>query len=168
MKISKREKYLFIFTIVIIAGAVIYNFVLGSLFEKWTSLDNEIIAKKTALKKGLRLLEKRDAIVKKYNFYAKAPRNISNILSYIEKIAISFGIKTSDIKPRPVIRKDLYREYIIELQIQGSIDRINKFISELLKPPLFISIKRFDIRIPEANTSTSEVNGTLILSKFLI
>ena len=168
MKILKREKYLFIFTIVIIAGAVIYNFILGSLFEKWTSLDNEIIAKKTALKKGLRLLEKRDAIIRKYNFHAKTPRNISNILSYIEKKAISFGIKTSNVLPRPVIQKDLYREYIIELQIQGSIDRINKFTSELLKPPLFITIKRFDIRMPEANTSASEVNVTLILSKFLI
>ena len=168
MKILKREKYLFIFTIVIIASAVIYNFMLGPLFEKWTSFDNEIIAKKIALKKGLRLLEKRGAIVKKYNFYAKTPRNISNILGYIEKKANSLGIKTSDIKPRPVIQKDLYREYVIELQIQGSIDRINTFISELLKSPLFISIKRFDIRMPEVSASTLEVNGTLILSKIII
>ena len=168
MKISKREKYLFIFTIVIIAGVVIYNFVLGSIFEKWTSLDNEVITKKAVLKKGLRLLEKRDAIVKKYNFYAKTPKNISNILSYVEKKAVSFNIKTSNVKPRPMIKKELYREYVIELQIQGSIDKINKFTSELLKPPLFISIKRFDIRMPEAEVPTSEVNGTLILSKIII
>ena len=168
MKISKREKYLFIFTVVIIAGAVIYNFVLGSIFEKWTSLDNGVIAKKTALKKGLRLLEKRDAIVKKYNFYAKTPKNVSNILSHIEKKAASFDIKTSNVKPRPMIKKELYREYVIELQIQGSIDKINKFTSELLKLPLFITIKRFDIRMPETEVPASEVNGTLILSKIII
>ncbi len=168
MKISDRERYLFIFTIVIIAGAVIYNFVLGSLFEKCTSLDNEVIAKKATLGKGLRLLEKRDAIVKKYNFYAKTPNNISNILSYIEKKAALFDIKTSNVKPRPMIKKELYREYVIELQIQGSIDKINKFTSELLKSPLFITMKRFDIRIPEAETPVSEVKGTLILSKIII
>ena len=168
MKILKREKYLFIFTVVIIASAVIYNFMLGPLFEKWTSLDNEVIAKKTVLKKGLRLLEKKDAIVKKYNFYAKTPKNISNILSHIEKKALSFDIKTSDVKPRTVIQKDIYGEYVIELQIQGSIDKINKFISELLKPPLFIAIKGFDIRMPEIEGFASEVNGTLTLSKIII
>ncbi len=168
MKISKREKYLFIFTIVIIAGVVICNFMLGPLFEKWTSLDDEIIAKKAAIKKGLRLLEKRDAIVKKYNFYAKTPRNISNLLSYIEKKAILFDIKTSNIKPWPVIQKDLYKEYVVELQVQGNVDRINAFASELLKSPLFISIKRFDIKTLEENVPISEVKGTITLSKIII
>ena len=166
MNLSKREKYIFIVTVAIIMSALAYNFIIEPIFKKWHSVNNEIIIEKTRLKKGLKLLDDRNTIINEYNTYAASLKNMSKILSYIEKEALSSGIKTANIRPRPVIQKELYKEYVIELQIEGTFSSINKFVSELINSPIFITVKRFDLR---AVTGTSSyLKGTLILSKLII
>jgi len=166
MNLSRREKYIFIVTAAIIISALAYNFIIETFFKKWSSINNEITIKKARLGKGLRLLENRNAIINEYNTYTASLKDISKILGYMEKQALSSGIKTSNIKPRPVVQEGLYKEYVIELQIEGAFSAINSFASRLLKPPLFITIKRFDLRT--AAGASSNLRGTLILSKLLI
>ena len=166
MNLSKREKYISVIVAGIIVLAIAYSFLIEPLFKKWHSFNNEIIKNEIALKKGLRLLENRNDIIREYNSYASSTRTLSRILSYIEKHALSAGVKTANIKPRPVVDKGYYKEYIIELQIEGSFSSINTFASELIKPPLLITIKKFDLRTPTGTPST--LKGTLLLSKLLI
>ncbi len=166
MNISKREKSVLIITAAVIMSAFFFNFVIEPFFKTWKHVNNQILVKKTALKKDLRLLENRDAIIKEYNTYAGSANNMSDILGYIEKKADSLGIRTENIKPRPVVQKEFYKEYIIELEIEGAFSAINKFASELLKSPTFITLKKFNLR-PAKGTS-SYFQGTLILSKLII
>ena len=165
MSFSKRERYIFIIILITALSAVAYNFIIGPFFKRWAEIDNEIIIKKTAIRKDLRLLKDRDLIVKEYDTYASSIKGMSGVLGYIEDKSVSLGIRTANIKPRPVIQKVLYKEYIIELQIEGSFVDLNRFISELVKPPLFITVKKFDLRTRKAS---SLLKGTLILSKFII
>jgi len=166
MNLSNREKYISIATIGIIALALAYSFLIEPLFKKWHSFNNKIIKNEIALKKGLKLLENRNDIIKEYNSYASSTRTFSRILSYIEKHALSAGVKTANIKPRPVIEKGYYKEYVIELQVEGTFSAINKFVSEIIESPLLVTIKKFDLRTSTDTPST--LKGTLILSKPLI
>jgi len=166
MSISKREKSIIAITVTVIVSALLYNFAIEPFFKKWRNINNQILIKRTAIKKDLRLLENKNTIIAEYNACAESIKNISKILSYIEKKADSLGIKTENIKPRQVVQKEFYKEYVIELEIEAAFSAINKFVSELLASPTFITLKEFNLRT--AKGTSSYFHGTLILSKLII
>lgn len=166
MKLSKREQYIFIGTIIAIACALLYNFVFDPLFKKVQTVNAEISLKKVKLAKAAILLQKRDSIVKEYNNYSKSSRDIPKILNYIENLSASFGLKTSNIKPGPGVNKGEYKEYIIEVEIQGRLPDIIKFLSELIKFPAMLFPQRFEYRASQENPDIFK--GTVILSKVVI
>ena len=166
MSISKREKSIIAITVTVIVLALLYNFAIEPFFKKWGNINNQILIKRTAIKKDLRLLKNKNTIISEYNACAGSIKNISMILSYIEKKADSLGIKTENMKPRQVVQKEFYKEYVIELEIEATFSAINKFVSELLGSPTFITLKKFNLRT--ARETSSYFQGTLILSKLII
>lgn len=166
VNLSKREKYIFITAIIFIVMALLYNFIFEPGLKKWQILNNKILAETAKMNKGVRLLERRDSIIQEYNRYAKSTKNISRILSDIENQADSLGVKTSNIKPGQAVDKRFYQEYTIELQIEGELKDIAKFLSELVKLPTLAVLKTFDFRLISQNPSIFK--GTIILSKILI
>lgn len=166
INLSMRERYIFILAATFITIALLYNFIFEPGFKKWKILDNEILAKKVIMRKYFRLIEKKNSIAEEYNKYAGSAKNISGILSYMEGQANSLGIKTSNIKPGQAVEKRFYQEYVIELQIEGEMDRIIKFLSDILRLPNMVALKKFDFRIISQNPSVFK--GTIILSKIII
>lgn len=166
VNLSKREKYIFTVTITFIITALLYNFIFEPGLKKWQALNSEITAKMAAMNKGIRLLERRNSIIQEYNTYARSTKNISRILSDIENQADSLGIKTSNIKPGQAVDKKFYQEYAIELQIEGELNDIVKFLSELIKLPTLAVLRTFDFRLISQNPSIFK--GTIILSKDII
>ncbi|MBU1913166.1 MAG: type 4a pilus biogenesis protein PilO [Candidatus Omnitrophica bacterium] len=164
--ISKREKYIFSITIIVIVTAFLYNFIIEAGFKKWQILNNEIAVKRAKMNKGIRLIKRRDSIIQEYNEYAKSAKNISNILNDMEHQADMLGIKTSNIKPSQEIEKGLYKECVIELQIEGEMANIIKFVSQIAKPPILAILKKFDFSLVSQNPSVFK--GTIILSKLII
>ena len=84
----------------------------------------------------------------------------------MEGKADSLGIKTSNIKPGQAIEKGFYRGYDIELQIEGELEDIIKFLSEIIKFPNLVALKKFDFRLISQNPSVFK--GTIVLSKIII
>ncbi|NQT75374.1 MAG: type 4a pilus biogenesis protein PilO [Candidatus Omnitrophica bacterium] len=166
LNLSRRERYVFIVAVAFLGLAIVYGLVFRPFFRKWRSLDSEIIAKSIEFKKGLRLLKDKDVIIDQYNTYARSLKGMSEILGYIEKEADSSGIKTANIRPSPAIQQGLYKEYVIELQLEGDFSAINRFAAGLIKSPAYISIKKFDLR--GTGEVPSRLKGTLILSKPII
>lgn len=166
MNLSKREKNIFITTAVIVLLASCYKFIFEPIYRKWGMLNNEILIKRVRLEKDLRLMQKQDRILQEYSACAAPGDGISKILSHIEKEAFSSGINTANVKPGPAVQKGLYEEYIIELQIEGSLASIYRFASELIKSPLYLTLKKFDLRISKENPAVFK--GTLFLSELII
>ncbi|MBU1061928.1 MAG: type 4a pilus biogenesis protein PilO [Candidatus Omnitrophica bacterium] len=167
LNISKRENSIFIALGLVVILFLTYHFIVKPIFKKWHTLNSEIITEKNRLRKGLELLKNRDNIIGEYNTYATTLRKISKILSYIETKAGSLDVKIANIKPMPQPQKDFHREYLVEVQIEGEFANISKFIAELIKPPLVITLKKFDLRtMPDQ--APSQFKGILILSKLII
>jgi len=166
IKLSKRERYIFTITGAFIAVALLYNFIFEPGFKKWQLANAEIEAKKAGINKGIRLLENRNSIIEEYNRYAKSTKNISKLLNYMENLAGSLGIKTSNMKPGQAIDKEFFKEYSIELQIEGQLQDIIKLLSELIKLPTMAVLKEFDFRLISQNPPIFK--GTIIFSKILI
>ena len=166
INLSKREKYIFTAAIVFVAMALLYNFLAEPCLKKWQFMDNEIKIKKVRMNKGLRLLQRRNSIIEEYNQYAKTTNNISKVMNYMENLADSLGIKTSNIKPGQAIEKGLCKEYVIDLQIEGQMENIIKFVSQLESLPTLAALKKFDFKLISQNPSIFK--GTIILSKVLL
>lgn len=164
--LSKRERYIFVAAMAVIVLALTYNFVLEPFLKRWDYLNNEIIVKETEFRKAIKLLKARDSIVDEYSSYSSPIKKMSKILAYIEAQASSSGIKTDNVRPMPLVQKELYKEYVIELQVEGDFANINRFISNLINPPISISIKRFDLR--KTSEGSSYLKGILTLSHLLI
>ena len=166
MNLSKREGYIFKATIIFAAIALIYNFLAEPYFKKWQFMNNEIEIKKVRMNKGARLLQRKNSIIEEYNKYAKTTNSISRVLNYMESFADSLGIKTSNIKPGQAIEKGLYKEYVIDLQVEGQMENIIKFVSQLEKLPTLVALKKFDFKLVSQNPPIFK--GTIILSKILL
>lgn len=166
MNLTNREKNIFIASVVVIITAVSFNFIIEPFIKKWRGLNNEILIQETKMKKGLKLFKDKDLIIREYSAYALGVNDASKLLGYIERQAVSTGIKTGNIRPRPLLHKGFYEECIIELQIEGGFEAIDTFISNLSKSPIFIVVKEFDLRA--ASGTSSYFTGTLILSKIII
>lgn len=166
LNLSMRERYIFIAAFIVILSALACNFIIGPFFKKWKEIDNEIVIAKARLTEGRRLLRNKNAIIKEYALYAASAKEISGLLGYIQRQSESFGIKATDIRSMPAVKKKLYREYLVELQIEGRFTDVNRLVSQLVKSPIFITVKKFRFRTM-AGTS-SHLKGTLILSKIAI
>ena len=104
--------------------------------------------------------------MQEYNEYVKSAKNISNLLNDMERQADMLGIKTSNMKPGREIEKGFYGECAIELQIEGEMVNIIKFVSQIAKPPILAVLKKFDFSL--ISQSPSVFKGTIILSKLII
>jgi Tfp pilus assembly protein PilO len=163
---SKREKNIFIIAIIFIAAALSCNFIFKPCIEKWQSLNKEILIKKARISKDIRLIERGDTIIREYNIYTKPAQNITMILNNVENQADSLGIKTSNIKPGQAIERSFYKEYNIELQIEGEMKDIVKFLSALIKTPTLAALKKFDFKL--ISQGPPIFKGTIVLSKIII
>lgn len=166
MHLSKREKHILALTIVIISSILLYNFIFEPALKKWQAVNMDIAMKKAKFYKGLRLLEKRNAIISEYNQYAASSKNISQILNYIENLADKSEVRTSNIKPSPARQDELYKEYTIEVQVEGQFPDIIRFLSELIKQPTFVTVRKIDFRTLQENPNLFK--SRVILSKITI
>lgn len=166
MTFSKRERYVFAITITFIVIVVLYNFVFEPGFNKWRILNNEIAVNTAKMDRGLRLLERKEFIIREYNRRAGSDKSISEILSDLEGRAVSLGIKTRNIKPGEVMEAGHYRECAIELEIEGELKNIIKFLSGLVEIPALAVLKKLNLKV--ISQSPPIFKGTIIISKIVI
>ena len=166
INLSKREKSIFIITAVLIAAALLFNFLLEPGIEKFRTANNEIAVKKAVIKKYAGLLEKKDLITAEYSRYAGSDKDISQVLNYLENLAGSLRVRTRNIKPGQVFESVLYNEYKLELEVEGEPEYIIKFLSEIARFPALIVLKKFDLKL--FSQDPLMFKGTIILSKILI
>jgi len=165
MSLSKRERRILILASVVVAFAIVYNFTVKPFLASWNNAAAELAVRKVQFKRIAKLLKRGDDIIKNYNIYASSVNSVSETMGYIEKRAAMLDIKTDNIKPK-LVDTNMGKECIIDLQIEGKVLCINKFISELIEEPVFVILKKCNLR--SASNNPSFLKGTLTLSKLII
>jgi len=164
--LSKRERRILILAIVLVFSAISYNLIFEPWLHRWNEINQQIYLKEAGFKKGIRLLENSGNIVKKYSYYSSSFKDISGLLNYIEAQASASDIKTANIKPSPLLQAKFYKEYEIELQVEGEARDIQVFIYSLVKLPAGMCLKKFNFNgQPE---DLAYLKGTLTLSALII
>lgn len=171
--LRRRERNLFYLTAALILFWIIQGFVIGPLAVKWKQLNEKISAGSLKVEKNLKMIEKKERIKRDYENYASAVKMIGSeeeemakFLTEIESLASSSSVHIVDIKPRPIKHIQFYKKYLVELDAEGDVNQISKFIYDIQNSNQLLKVDKFSLGIKGAGTALLKCH--LLVSKVLI
>ena len=167
--ISQREKIILNLTIGAILFGVSFNFIIAPLFTKNEDLNKELSVAQTKLKKYRWLLSQKEYIQNKYKKFSAAFK-ISEAdkdphvtaLAELEEIAKNANIRIVDIRPQSSSEGGSYKESIIELRTEGSIEDYLKFIYTMENSLSLLRIKKLQLT---AKPNAQTLEGSITVSR---
>lgn len=167
--LAKREKIILSITVGVIIFSIVFNFLIAPALKKAETLNKEINIIRIKLKKYMRLLSQKDYIQQKYNKFT-AGLNLSSaskdttvsVLSVLEALAKDANIRIIDIRPQTIKNLDLYKEIIVDLRAEGSIEGYLKFIYNIENSLSLLRIKKFQLT---AKPTTQALEGSFSISQ---
>ena len=138
-KLSKKERVGLIVAGIIVVAVLIDRLVVNPAGIKLKHVEQQITLSEKKLSLDLRNILNKDFIESEYkkhkNFVKKSSvsdeENISNMLAEIESLARTAGVTLVDIKPQVAKQIDFYKEYAVEVTIEGPIEQIVIFLHKL-------------------------------------
>lgn len=171
--LTKREKKLFYLTMFLIFVWITYNFVIKPIIVKWKELDDKIEEKSRELEKNIRMIDRKERIEHEYKNYASAVKmggseeeEMAKFLTEIESLASSSSVHIIEIKPRPSKKIQFYKKYLIELDAEGNINQLSKFIYDIQNSSQLLKVDKFSLGTKGAGTNLLKCR--LLVSKILI
>ncbi len=172
-KLSQREKRLFYLTISLIAILFIYRFIIKAVVVNWKDLNEKISVSSLKLEKSRKILNLKNRIQRDYEKYASSVKmagseeeEMAKFLTEIESLARFSSVHISGIKPLPIKKVDFYKKYVVELEAEGDIKQVSKFIYDIQNSPQLLKIDKFSLRTKGAGTNLLKCN--ILVSKVLI
>lgn len=173
LNISQREKNILIIIVSFLVFYAGYNFLFEPLIKKLSSLNKEIASKELKIKKGYKILNQEGVVVEEYKKYAQYLRQnssdeqeMSSILSEIEAVAHQLNLRISDMKPHKVKVIDFYNSYAVEIECEGKLSEISKFIYTLQSPPHLLKTEK--LRLEKQASASNNLKSYLLVTKILI
>ena len=88
-------------------------------------------------------------------------------LKQVEEAALKAGLKIEDIKPLPHTAKDGFLNCMIDVEMNGLMDNVVKFIYEMVENQSFIKIDRLTITAADRGSEETKVSFSLTKSLLL-
>lgn len=170
---TKRERNLLYFVIILIFLWIAHALVIKPIVTKWKGIDKKIEANSLKLERNKKMIERKQSIQHDYDSYASSVKmagseeeEMAKFLTEIESLARSSSVYISDIKPRPVKKVQFYKKYFVELDAEGDINQVSKFIYDIQNSPQLLKIDKFSLGTKGAGTNLLKCH--LLVSKILI
>lgn len=170
---SKREKFIALMTAGLVLIFLIYNFLLEPMLRKVEALNTEIAAQELRWRKNLRILSQEARVSSQYQKYAeliqfKGPdeQEMANILSEIEAVAKGINIRILNMKPQKIKVMEFYRNFSVDLIIEGQLKDITRFINDLQNAPHLIKVDK--LHLEKESVVQPVLKALLLVSKILI
>ncbi len=171
--VSKREKNLFFLTVFLIIIWVMYVFVIVPIRVRWKDLNEKIELAGLKLEKNQMMIDRKETIRSEHERYVLPVKMVSSeeeemakFLTEIESLVNSSSVYIIDVKPRPIKKIKFYKKYIVELNTEGDISQISKFIYDIQNSTQLLKIDAFSLGIKGAGTNSLKCH--ILVSKILI
>jgi hypothetical protein len=167
--LNKRERIILYLTIAITIFGVSLNFLIAPILLKNDTLNKEINVTRARLKRYLHLLSKKDEIDNKYKKFstqikesATEAGTLVNALSELENLAKDSNIRILDIRPQLTKNLNLYKETLIDVRTEGTMDGYLKFIYNLENSLSLLRIRKFQLN---AKPNSPALEGSFSISR---
>ena len=171
--LSKKEKRLAKIVAALVFLAFFYSVMVEPIAKSWIKLDREILAKKSSLRKNLKMLSEDKMVETQYAEFSKLAKashlkeeDATSALVDLEKIAKDAAVFIVTIRPQSTRDAGHAREIVLSVSAEAEIDSFSKFLYEVEKPEHFMRIKRFTV--VSASKESRGMKCTFLISKLLI
>lgn len=173
-KLSPQERKIFYIAACFIILALVDRIFFGPLTSKLKSLDEDIEQEKNVIKRDLRFLMYKDKILKENEelsiYYSKAPKTeeeiIADFLKAVEILATEAKINLIKVSPSETKPKKGYVEYYADLECDGPLENVAKFIHSIDSSKDLLKIVKMDLAPKKA--SANEISAVMSVVKFVI
>src|SRR4030042_1172714 len=169
MKFTKREIMIFYAGLFLILIFILDRSVFRHLANRLSELRQEILTTETRLARGLRAERQKDAIIKDYKTFenylklrGSDEEIVSAFLREIEKLSRDCGMSLSDIKPKSVNSKGIYKEYGIEVRSDATLKDLVNFLYRLNDSNLLLRVDKLSMTLADEKSNTLKI--TMVLS----
>jgi len=173
-KLSKKEQIGLTAAVVIIAVVFIDRLVISPIGENIRRVDQEIKFSEKKLSRDLRNVNNKILIegeYKRYRNYVKKTsasdeEDVANILAEIEGMAQSSGVSLTDIKPQAPKKGDIYKEYAVGVEAEGSMAQIITFLHDLNNSAQLLRAVKLRLTLKDKESTT--VKASILVTKISI
>lgn len=171
--LNKREKFLLYLTVALLVIWVLHGFIVKPIANKWKQIDEKIEISGLSLEKNQKIIDRKDRIRREYEKYATSVKmtgseeeEMAKLLTEIESLARSSSVRIIGIKPRPIKKVQFYNIYFVELDAEGDIGQISKFIYDIQNSPQLLKVDKFSLGTK--GEATNLLKCQILISKILI
>lgn len=167
----KKQQYTMIYAAVGVAAVLLlFKAIVGPFHQRLTLTSKQVMLQEAKLKKGMFLIENREAINNEYDKYASyfSMQNSSNeeavagFLREVEKVSRNSGILILDVKPQKDVETDgISKQFQINIKAEADMKKLVSFFYGLYTSPLLFSVEKVTL-VPKSEGS-SELSITLTL-----
>lgn len=173
-KLSKKEKIGIVVSAIVVSAVIIDRLIISPIGEKYRRLGREIDVSEKKLVLDLRNISNKESISAEYEKYRNYVRRsalsdeeeVALLLAEIEGLARKSNINLDDIKPQQVKQTDFYREYYVDIEVEGTMDRIIVFLHNLNSSSQLLRAVRLRLGLKDRDLHL--VKASILISKIAI
>lgn len=170
--LSSRERKIAIACLGVVFTSLLFNLILMPSIDGWVRLSKKIYEEERELLRLEKVLEIKDRVESAYKTYEKQilakgsdEEEIADILREIESLSRPIGLRILNIKPLPIDDQGFYKKYTVQLETEGEMVRIGKFLYRLQTSPKLLEVQRIQLN---ARTGTELLRIHLLISRVLV
>ena len=170
--LSKRERIILFATLGLIALSLMLNFILLPFIYKYKALNRQIVRFQLELRKSNRLMARAEGIREEFKQVSSLAQvavgqqqTVTLVLGQIEQLANQAGLRIIDIRPQAPRELGQYKEAILELRQEGSMQGFLKFLYDLENPPYLLRVKKLQL---SSKVTKGLLQGQLLVSKIYL
>lgn len=153
-RLSPRERRLFAWTSAVLGVAIGYNLILEPLWVRLNRFRQEMETETMRLKKYRRLLNEKKkfkkqfgAVVLKAAMKGSEQEAMTQFMSQVEQMAASSGLPLKGLRPRPVSSLGKFRLFVVEIQADGTMGPITRFLHAVQSSPSLMKLDRLQLGV---------------------
>jgi nucleoside diphosphate kinase len=172
-KLSKREKTIVYVTAVIVFFGLVDRLVYYPIVNRFRELDQEILLQEKLRITNWRHLAAGGAVRKAYSAYdgyaliaGSDEEEMASLLNEIEGLARKTGLSLVNVKPKPLTKEKVWKQYPVEIEVETEWASLIKFIHGLYTSKYLLRVKH--LRLMPKGKRNTRVRGYLIVNKSVI
>jgi Tfp pilus assembly protein PilO len=169
----QRERIILLMTAELVLILAFYVLALKPMLKKVDALNVEIAAQELLRQKSLRIIGQESRVSNQYQKYAdlvklkaSEEQEMAKMLAEIEGAAKEIQIRILDMKPQKIKTIDFYRNFGVDLIIEGPLKDITHFLYDLQNLPHLIKVDR--LHLEKESVVQPVLKASLTVSKSLI
>jgi len=172
-KLSQKEKIGLTLAFMFIAVASLDRLIVSPIRGRFQRIDRSIKINEKQLAHDLRNVHQQDQIAEQYDKYVKYversgsdEEEVAKILGEIESLARQANIYLANMKPQTPKEIDFYKEYAVEIEVEGETEPLTTFLYQLNTSDQLLRVER--LRLNSQKEGDKVLKASMLITRILV